>query len=247
MNIKFDKNMRARIFLIGCGGTGSQLISSLMQLCNNLKDRVDSITLIDGDFYENKNLQNQKCTEDEIGINKAEAMTERYSCIFEDLKIYFVDNYIKSTEDLTKITNIRGYDLDHILNIIIGCVDNNSTRKILNDTFHKWKQAGASCVYIDSGNGDNERCGQIITGYTFKNEVLLNPIGHYFPEILNDNDLKLNANSCQMSLSDNPQNIATNVMASSILLSIMTNLLKFDKIEKGIIYFDADKINVISR
>lgn len=230
------------IVIIGCGGTGSQLLPLLCQLLSNLSNRKRiTLTLADGDDFEDKNCINQKCLPDEVGMNKAEALAERLGFIYEDLTIKFVDNYIRTTKQLNSA--FKNYDL----NILVSCVDNNSTRKMLNNYFDMavgWKER---LIYIDSGNGDIDRIGQIITGYTEDGDIISKPVASYFPEIMNDDEDLSKMQSCTRISSEHPQNIATNIMAASIVFSVLTNVLMYRKLEKGIIYFDVDKHFMVSR
>lgn len=63
------------IYVIGCGGVGSWLTPSLCLL----RDPAE-IVLCDGDTLEEKNLNRQLFTREQIGQNKAEALAERYRC-----------------------------------------------------------------------------------------------------------------------------------------------------------------------
>lgn len=246
IKVNFANTRRAlNITVIGCGGTGSQFIPLLMQLLSNIKDdiRLGDITLIDGDHYEVGNLANQKCTEDEVGMNKAEALAERYEYIFENLTIKYVNDYIRTIKQLKSIVNVRSSN-----NLVICCVDNNALRKLCHELFEDTvKEKGSSLILIDSGNGDINRVGQIVTGYTERGEVLSRPVASYFREILDDKEDLTKMTTCTREVSEHPQNIATNVLAASMLFCVVTNVLTFGKIEKGIIYFDADKHSVISR
>lgn len=245
IKVNFGNNRKLlNITVIGCGGTGSQFIPLLMQLLSNVKDRINlgTITLVDGDDYEEGNLANQKCTIDEVGMNKAEALAERYEYIFDNLKIQYVDDYIRTIKQLKSIVNTRGYN-----NIVIYCVDNNATRKLGHELFESTLEDRDSLISIDSGNGDIDRVGQVIVGYAERGEILSRPVASYFKEILDDSEDLTKMATCTREISEYPQNIATNVLAATILFCIVTNILTFGKIEKGIVYFDANKQTVISR
>jgi molybdopterin/thiamine biosynthesis adenylyltransferase len=62
-----------RYYIIGCGGVGSWLVPKLAKLVPT-KD----IILMDGDVLEEKNLDRQLFDPHCIGMNKAEALAERY-------------------------------------------------------------------------------------------------------------------------------------------------------------------------
>lgn len=66
--------------IIGCGGVGSWLVPVITRLLN----REDTITLIDGDKLEAKNLDRQLFDASDIGEYKAQALATRYGCEFRN-------------------------------------------------------------------------------------------------------------------------------------------------------------------
>lgn len=69
--------MKARAYIIGCGGVGSWLAPSLCLL-----DRKREIIAVDGDRLEEKNLNRQLFRSDEVGAYKAQALAAKYGCGF---------------------------------------------------------------------------------------------------------------------------------------------------------------------
>lgn len=253
------------IIVVGCGGTGSQLLPSLMQICANVNKTpnkvINRILFIDGDKYEAKNLANQRCTYQDIDVNKAEASCRRYKMIYPSLNIAYYDDYIKSEDDLDKIINTNAYTGYYIqyINIIIGCVDNNATRKIMSNYFNHFNNTyyDVNCMYIDSGNdsgiNNTNRNGQIVVGFktsdtkTKKTTIIHKCVGDIYDDIKNNTDNIENVGTCMRVSNEYPQNIATNLMAANILSLILTNYMMFDKIENNFILFDADKLTIVNR
>jgi hypothetical protein len=64
-------------YIIGCGGVGSAIVPSF-----SLLKSPEDITLIDGDVIERKNLNRQLFDAAQIGMNKAQALANRYGCQF---------------------------------------------------------------------------------------------------------------------------------------------------------------------
>lgn len=64
-------------YIIGCGGVGSAIVPSF-----SLLKPPAEITLIDGDTLETKNLNRQLFEAQQVGMNKAAALAERYGCRF---------------------------------------------------------------------------------------------------------------------------------------------------------------------
>jgi len=225
----------ATIFVVGAGGTGSQLLPFLTQLLANLNEDKDiDLCIIDGDLFEQKNKRNQKCLDRDIGENKAKVTAERYQRIYSDYKISYYDGFIKTEEDLAILINQKERSMNYVP-IIVSCVDNNATRKMLDSIFHKL----STVVYIDSGNGTDNMVGQVVTGLRLKGRTILPPVSSVFPEIKEDKDTIENATGCANNVGEAPQNIATNVMAAQTLFSVLNKLLSFEIIKEHMIFFDA--------
>lgn len=64
-----------KYFVIGCGGVGSWAVPALIRLVGR---RAQEITLVDGDRLEKSNLDRQLFTEEQVGMNKAEALCRLY-------------------------------------------------------------------------------------------------------------------------------------------------------------------------
>ena len=234
------------IVVVGVGGTGSNLVPYLMQLANTC-EKVKTITLIDGDVFEEKNKRNQKCLDIDLGKSKSEVLASRYSRVYPSLNIRFWDKYIYSSDDVKSLfTNNRYlYHREKYLPILISCVDNNATRQLLHKFFYN--ENIESLMYIDSGNGTIEMNGQIVIGFKKDNKVILPPVADVFPEILEDNDEVESEVGCAATIEEHPQNIATNVMAATVLFSVVNKLLSFNIIAEHMLLFDAFNNNVVSR
>ncbi len=227
-----------KIFIIGVGGTGSNLISPLARLIN-FSNKEDKIIIVDGDVYETKNQKNQNIGVKQIGMAKSKAMSDLVSSKYKNVDISYIDEYITNKEMI-----ISALDDNNYINIIVGCVDNNSTRKILHDVFYSNKVN--NLIYIDSGNGTEEREGQIIIGYKINGSIKYRPVGDYIPDILEDNDTVEKATSCAATANEKPQNIATNFMAASILFNVLNNILSFEQITNNKIFFNCESCSVES-
>ena len=79
---------KQKIFIIGCGGTGSNYIKELARyLATNRNYMINAdVILIDGDTVEEKNLERQSFTPEDLLMNKADAMalavSEMYNLTF---------------------------------------------------------------------------------------------------------------------------------------------------------------------
>tara|TARA_R100000781_G_scaffold9994_1_gene9685 strand:+ start:5019 stop:5594 length:576 start_codon:yes stop_codon:yes gene_type:complete len=99
--------MKKKILIIGAGGIGSYLIPLLDRLgCY-------TITVFDNDTIEKKNLLYQNYNEEEITLNKAEAMMARYSSVSGQ------------PYPVLTVNQIKGYDM------VVCCADNLTVRRLI--------------------------------------------------------------------------------------------------------------------
>ncbi len=115
-----------KIMVIGCGGTGSEIIKLL-----TLNQSIKKICVVDYDKVELSNLSRQFVyTKNDIGIFKAEVLAKKMKCEFINKKIQDVSLNI-----------INEYD------IIFACVDSISSRMDINCLFYE-----SECkILIDCG------------------------------------------------------------------------------------------------
>lgn len=126
-------------YIVGIGGTGSLLARDLPQLL--MSSHGHEMVLIDGDVVERKNMIRQRFQAHDIGSNKAIALAKKINS-FYPVECEAMDLYLTSKELLSKIQKSSAVP------VIIGCVDNDSTRRLMEKTF----RAIDTGVYIDSAN-----------------------------------------------------------------------------------------------
>jgi molybdopterin/thiamine biosynthesis adenylyltransferase len=198
--------------VVGAGGTGSYLIRDLARLIsvNNKQFKTNhTLTIVDKDIVEEKNLTRQNFIAPDVGKNKAEVLAKRYSKGY-GITIDYVPDYI---------TNNNRYDIARKDN-----EDNNNTRHILHNA-HRYQNHRPS-VYIDSGN--EEFGGQVVfsssgivdvenSGYATSRTKgpHINDIVEEFN--IDNNDKHPDEQSCAEHAVSAPQNIATNIMAGNII------------------------------
>lgn len=136
-----NANTRYVFIIVGVGGTGSLLSRDLPKL---LIDTPHKMLLVDGDQVEKKNMKRQSYQNHDIGEFKAVALSSKINT-FYDTKCEAMGRYLTKNEIFEYCENNFMYTP-----VIIGCVDNDATRKILEDTFKRldW------CYYLDSANGE---------------------------------------------------------------------------------------------
>lgn len=120
-------------------------------------------------------------------------------------------------KDLIQGFNSR--DLSSNMVILIGAVDNNKSRQMCHRVFKEMKEL----IYIDSGNG--EFTGQVVCGIKRNNRSYYKPVGELYPDILSETDKFPSELSCAEASISAPQSIAANIMASTLIVSYVYNIL----------------------
>jgi len=226
---------KTQLILVGVGGTGGFVLQQVARLLYSLKEqgqRIPSVLLIDGDTVESKNLLRQYFLPNDVGLKKAAVLAERYS------RAYGID-IAAYPEYLTRETDFRDIGISDG-SIVIGCVDNGSTRKILHDKLHSMRHV----VYLDSGNSavalpddpehwdryqlakikDSGWEGQVVAGIRVNGEDVLPFPGEVFPDLIEEDKLPTEV-SCGEVVVSNPQRLMTNLMAATTLLMYLHTLL----------------------
>lgn len=148
---------RLRLFLVGCGGTGSWLAPSVARIAKVWQEQghqVD-VTFCDPDYVEPKNIPRQNFCDAELKRNKAATLAFRYSAAW-GLEILAIDQPFKAT----KLPHSFGG-----LTILIGCVDNAAARReIANAVMRQIEGASGRrhLWWLDCGNNDDS--GQVLVG-----------------------------------------------------------------------------------
>ena len=213
----------SQIVVVGLGGIGSLLVEPLCRYLSGYEDHLP-ITLVDGDRYSRENFSRQKMTGDDIGINKAEAQTEKLRNIFPELSFTAKPFYIEQKNISEIITDGS---------MILSCVDNHATRKLLSDALKRLRNG----VLISGGNEYTDGNVQVFARVNGRNKTP--PIDQYHDEIKYPVDRNPATMSCEeiAELGADGQIIFTNLMAASLMLNAFYSTLlgKFDVAE---IYFD---------
>lgn len=219
------------IVVIGVGGTGGDFAASLARMVSGRRDV--KVTLIDGDIVEDVNIHRQPYSDADIGINKADILAQKINATF-DVNFQFVPEYVSEPYSITRLFSGRKDELP----IIIGTVDNHPARILMERAFLETKNS----IYVDSANEDVY--GDVIVGVRGEKETLLRSRGMYRPQELFKGTERIKDRSCERKTEENPQQIATNKMASNILLSIMSDLLNHLELRAHFVNFDLSSYDV---
>ncbi len=254
------------IVQIGTGGNGAPLTQLISQILATQADPDSVYVLADPDVVEEKNLFNQLFIFDDIGQPKAKILAERYGQAYKLNVWSYVSGYIESVEHLESLYQ---HDFYNAINssafkcVLIGCVDNNYTRKVMNDFFLKVP----NLLYIDVGN---ESCimpvnwqhrqysdwtieekadyqesgwsGQVVCGLKKNGTVDYQPVAEVFPGILIDSDdMKPSEMSCADLTASEPQRFITNRFAATAVLGVFQAYVMDNSIPNHIVHFHARK------
>ena len=108
--------------MIGCGGIGSNLIEYICDKINNQQiDNYIKFEIADNDMVEIAQINYQNFKLKEVGMNKAYALAKRF-------KKYGIKSWAKRID---REAQLMDYD------VIILCVDNDKTRKMVIEYCHK--------------------------------------------------------------------------------------------------------------
>lgn len=204
------------------------------------------ITIVDADKYEPKNKGNQLCTDDDMNEYKVVALAERYGDHY-DIEVNRVTEYVK---DLNMMRLLFPDYKDEfgkqvqIIKILVGMVDNNKSRQLFDAYFYS--DDVKDLIYLDAGvegvavldkpeseftEEDWERVnssgfgGQVCIGVKIKGEVVLEPVGRVYSNILEDAHSAFPDESCGALIVNNPQRCMTNQMAAQLSSAYINNLL----------------------
>jgi len=214
------------IIIIGLGGIGSVLSNTISRYLN-YHPEIDNvrITLVDGDNYEDRNLERQEFNE--IGP-KAEVKKIELSYLFRNIEYDYVYDYV--TED--SLQNLV-YDGD----IVLLAVDNHKTRKIVSD--HAKQLDNVLLI-----SGGNELLDGNVQIYARKEGKDVTPsLTDYHPEIAEPSDKSPAEMSCEeLAQAGEVQLYFTNLSVATLMCWAFYNVVFRSDAQRSEIYFDMAKM-----
>lgn len=145
------------VVVIGCGGTGSELLDALVRLHYTMMECGHRhglrITLIDGDEVSPANVGRQRFLHTDVGQNKAKVMAARYTAMFGE-SILYVNSYAGP-----KIIKQLGQ-----VDVVVSCVDKADFRVKMGAY---WARKITDALWLDTGNGKSS--AQVILGHLGRN------------------------------------------------------------------------------
>lgn len=135
------------VHVVGCGGTGCQILSGLARLHHAMLEIEHpyglSVTAWDDDVVESHNIGRQLFFPSDVGMRKVDVLIHR-------LNVGFGVSWTARAERFDG--HVHGADL------IIGCVDSKASRRVIRDYIRR----SALCYWLDLGN--TSKSGQALIG-----------------------------------------------------------------------------------
>ncbi|ALS09880.1 hypothetical protein ABE82_26030 (plasmid) [Paenibacillus peoriae] len=202
------KKMHFNMVLIGAGGTGGLLVQRLAKMMFAFENVGTSLILADPDLVELKNLLRQPFISKDVGHHKAEVLARRYGSTYGVKIGYYTASYIENTNQLRDLFSNIDYTVTSgtvIQNVLIGAVDNDFSRGVMNQFFNEEE----NLVYIDAGiegvwlpdeekdisvwteeelemSRESGYSGQVVVGLKKNNKVILEPVNGVYPLDVHD-------------------------------------------------------------
>lgn len=205
---------KTSVKVIGTGGIGLSLLPNLCRFLNYEVEKFPqvSVSLIDGDEFEEKNRSRQRFAR---AGKKATVTAEELRDEFP--RIMFFDHPVY-VDDVNAVRFLREGD------IVLSCVDNHRTRKILSDRALELRDV----TLINGGNDLTD--GDVITHIRRGGVNITAPLAcrHHHPAIANPTDIHPNeANQpggCSRMAESAPQLVLMNNLVAANMLAMFYNI-----------------------
>jgi PRTRC genetic system ThiF family protein len=213
------------IIVVGCGGTGSLVLSGLLSIVIALRGcgrrSAINITAYDGDIVTMANIGRQPFYPAEIEQNKAVALVNRLNMAGLNAKA--------EPKYFDKIEGSR------VNRLVIGCVDTRKSRRTIKECLKGYRG-----YYLDCGN--DLHSGQVIVGCGHPDYKLPMP-WDICPDLVSDAP-EDNTPSCSLAEALNSQDLMVNRFAANIALELVWQLLRYNSLEIQGAFFDSRRMRV---
>lgn len=212
-----------RVVVIGLGGIGTQLLPSLLHYLISLKWE-QPIVLMDGDVYEEKNLNRQLVPDMGLGMNKADALAHSFSHL--PLDVSTLPFYL---DEMNVGVVVQEGDL-----VICG-VDNHYTRRLIDEKISTMQNV----TFVSGGNDLTDGNSQVVRIRDGKRlDPLLTEVHPEIAAAIEKPDLYLPG--CDKLLTEHPQIIVTNLMVACTMLNEVWAILEDRELPYSEVYVDVE-------
>lgn len=220
--------------LIGCGGTGSQVLTGLARMDAALVALGHQglyVRAFDPDFVDTPNLGRQLFSTSEVGLNKAAVLVTR-------INRFFGLNW-KAYPDRFENAVLEDYNM-RSANIVITCVDTAKARIKVGELLKKDSdtyRGGKTYYWLDFGN--TQRSGQVVLGTVaeikqpesnYRTVGVLPTVVDMFPDILEEDRNQNQGPSCSLAEALARQDLFVNSILAQVGLDILWKLFRDIKI-----------------
>lgn len=220
---------RVIVHLVGCGGTGSQVLTSLARLNKALlalgHEHGLHVIVYDDDNVSMANVGRQLFYTADVGLNKALVLTTRVNAVFgtawEAVPKRFEKSLLRHSA--------------HLCNIVVGCVDTKASRAAIAEVC----RAMSVEYWLDIGNGSSD--GQVVLGEPlFHNRpdwhMRLPTVVELFPELLTDLEEDDDTPSCSLAEALEKQELFINAAAAVHAMELLWQLFRYGQIEHSVLF-----------
>jgi PRTRC genetic system ThiF family protein len=237
------------VTVIGCGGTGSQVLSGLARINYSLQGLGHPglfVTAIDNDMVDETNIGRQLFSVSDIGRSKSEVLISR-------LNGFFGTGWNSVCEKLTAENSAN----EMLSNIVISCVDSVKSRIEIDNCIDLAKKRKTSepfekqYYWMDFGNGS--KTAQVVLGTIkpidqpeskLETTNTLNDVFDQFPELLENTELEDDSPSCSIAQALGKQDLFINSTVAQLGCHLLWKLLTDVRINYRGMYLSLDKMSV---
>lgn len=221
------------VFLIGAGGTGSQVLTALARINESLRELDHPGLMVyvwDDDTVSKANLGRQLFSRSELGLYKS-------ACLITRINRFFGTEWKAITHRFTPDT-IGKNTLDHC-NILLSCVDTVNARKGIAQMLEPYQKAthkkhNGLCYWMDFGN--DQTIGQIILSTVgtiqqpesdqYQPVGMLASVMSEFGELMQESETGTSTPSCSLADALLKQDLFINTTLMTFGSSMLWNLFR---------------------
>lgn len=236
---------RITVSLIGCGGTGTQVLSGLARLNEALLGLGHPglfVTVFDADEVTESNIGRQLFSPADIGMNKAIVSVSR-------INRFFGYDWIAAPY---MYNHMIGSKCEYKSNITISCVDSVKSRKQIQKVLKRHAKYAEpnlmSYYWMDFGN--SHKSGQVVLGTTSiieqefdEHAKTLPDVFAVFPELSKKKD-KDTGPSCSIAQALGKQDLFINSTLAQLGLNILWKMFREIKLSYHGCFLNLDTMNV---
>ena len=221
---------KLRVTLIGCGGTGSLVLSILSRFAYamlHLKQLEIEVNVFDGDVIDPNNPCRQGFSPNEVGLFKNTTLISR-------INRFWNINW-KALPDFAKKENL----ISNMGQIVITATDTRTSRKMVYEAIKtnnkKFTHLNERHVYYWIDLGNSKTTGNVILT-DFK--TMESPLDYY----KNHDEIEISTPSCSVAQSLNSQNILINQHMATMGMSLFWDLINNETIDYKGIFINTDRL-----